>query len=492
LINPPNQNIKNSVKDLLYGCWCQGKRIGGGEFPPLNLISIATLLEKDNNVKVINYKALKLIYQDLIKYLANFEIVIFPTTSFCYLEDINFLKNLKALNPEIKSIIFGQYSTFYPNQCIGSEYIDFGIIGEPEFTIRNLINNLFNGNNKEELKNLRGLCFKDEHKIINTGKAPYIKNLDSLPIPNRDFIKDVYFFNPLVKNKEWTTALTSRGCPASCNFCLSPEFYGYKYRYQSPERMIQEIEYITEIGYNEIFYRDETFTGNKKRVEKFCFLIKKKKIDFDWICNIRVGTVNKNLLGLMKLSGCHLLKIGVEAGSQKILNNLKKEISLGSIIKTFKWAHELRINTHAHLILGAPGETIYTLRKTIDFVKKLKPTTVTFNLFTPFPGTKIYKELEKKCKEKLDITSLKFQTCLTTPYLSNYYTNLDYSFLRRLIPWAYRKFYLRIKYFFSQLKELNSFYSLKRIIKSSLNVISFILKKDDSEAQDKGKILDNL
>ncbi len=480
LINPPSQDIKNSVKDLLYGCWCQGKRIGGSTFPPLNLLSIGTLLEKDNFIKVIDGQSLKLDYSDLIKYLARFHVIILPTTSFCYKEDVTFLKEIKRLNSEVITIIFGTYSTFYPEKSVNSQYVNFGIIGEPEIPIKNLIDEIKNGLIQDRLKSVKGLCYRKKENIINSGRAPFIENLDDLPIPNRDHLEDLYYFNPLVKNKEWTTALTSRGCPASCIFCLSPEFYGNKYRFQTPNRMIEEIKYLLNKNYKEIFYRDETFTGNKERILKYTDLIKKNGLHFDWICNVRIGTVNKNLLGRMKTTGCHYIKIGVESGSQQILNNLKKGVNIKDTVNLFDWARELDIKTHAHVILGTIGETEFTIRKTIEFVKKINPTTITFNLFAPYPGTRIFEELTKKTQDKIDIDSFTFQEAMTNAYLSEYYTDLDQHYLNELIPIAYRKYYLRMRYIISRIKDITSFFSLKLILKSGFNIISFIFSTEET------------
>ncbi|MHA1252542.1 MAG: B12-binding domain-containing radical SAM protein [Candidatus Helarchaeota archaeon] len=476
LINPPDLKIKNAVKDLLYGCWCQGKRIGGSEFPPLNLLFIASLLEKDYFVKVIIPEAIRLEYNDLIRYISKFDYVIIPTTSFCYEQDINFLGKIKNLNKDIISIIFGQYPTFFPKLSLYSQNVDFGIIGEPEFVIYRLMS-VLSRNNLDEIKKIKGICYRENNKIMITGKSPFIENLDDLPIPNRKYIRGIYFFNPLTKNKEWTTALTSRGCPARCNFCLAPEFYGYIYRYQSPLRMIQEIKYLISEGYKEIFYRDETFTGEIKRTEKFCRNLIQNKIKIDWICNVRIGTVNRKILHLMKKAGCHYIKIGVESGSQLILNNLNKDITLEGIKRTFKISQEVGINTHAHVILGGPGETIQTINKTIRFIKNLNPTTVTFNLFTPFPGTKIFNEIKHEFQGPLDEFNLNFRQCLINPTkLNKFFTNLDERFLSNLIPLAYRKFYIRLKYILKQLKEMRSFYAINRIIKSSFNILSFIFE----------------
>ncbi|MFW6311844.1 MAG: B12-binding domain-containing radical SAM protein [Nanoarchaeota archaeon] len=359
LINTSSKKIKNSVKDLLYGCWCQGKRIGGSSFPPLNLLSLGTILEKDNIVRIIDNHILNLNQNQLIQYLSNFELIILPTTSFCYEEDVSFLQKVKKMNPTIKCIIYGSFPTVSPAKSLKSDIIDIAILGEPDQVITKIVDSIENNKN---LKNIRGICYRKNSKIINTGRVRYIKNLDELPIPNRDYIKDIYYFNPLVKNRNWTTALTSRGCPSLCNFCLSPVFYGKKYRCQTPHRMIKEVRYLLNEGYKEIFYRDETFTGNRKRIEKFCKNIIEQKLKFDWICNIKVNTVDKNLLKLMKVAGCHYIKIGVESGSQRILNNLKKGITLNQIQKTFKWAKSFGIKTHAHMMLGCLGETKHLLK----------------------------------------------------------------------------------------------------------------------------------
>ena len=433
-------------------------------------------MEDSNLVKILDAQALKLKYDDLVNYLAKFDVIIFPTTSFCFLEDMNFLNRIKSLNPEIKSIAFGSFPTLYPSQCISSPFLDYGIIGEPEYTIKNLLENIdLRIKKSNQIIKIKGLCYKLNGKEINTGISPFIENLDELPIPNRAYIKNIFYFNPLVKNKLWTSALTSRGCPASCNFCLSPEFYGKNYRFQTPNRMINELEYLLDLGYKEIFYRDETFTGNKKRIEKFCHQIINKKINVDWIGNVRIGTVNERLLRLMKESGCHYLKIGVESGSQLILDNLGKGIRIEDIKHTFFWANKINLKTHAHMILGAPGDTEDTIKTTINFIKNVKPTTVTFNLFTPFPGTKIFKDIETKIIENFKPSSQTFKDLLSKPFLNEYYTDLQLKYLNRIIPLAYKKFYLRTRFFLAQLKEIKSLFSLRKIFKSGLNVISFIL-----------------
>lgn len=474
LVNTSSDRKNNSVKDLLYGCWCQGKRIGGSTFPPLNLLLIGTILEKKNLVKIIDNNILKLEQDDLAKYLSKFHLIILPTTAFCYEDDVKFLKKVKNSNPKVKCIIFGPYPTILPEKALRSEIIDIGIIGEPDNVALNLVKKI---ENKQDLRGIQGICYREKDKIINTGKAPYINNLDNIPIPNRNYIEDIYYFNPLVRNQDWTTALTSRGCPASCNFCLSPIFYGRTYRYQSPSRMIEEVIYLLNNGYNEIFYRDETFTGNKKRIEKFCQKIIRKKIKIDWICNIRVNTVNKKLLKLMRLAGCHYIKIGVESGSQLILENLNKGITLSQIQKTFEWTKSLGIRTHAHMILGTKGETKRTVKKSINFLKKIKPTTVTFNLFTPFHGTPIYNKLEKEMTIHED-SKLNFQEIFSKPTGNQYYTKFSYEELQHLIPAAYKNFYLRPEYLLAKIMELETFFDLKRVIKSGINTLSFMFSKD--------------
>ena len=192
--------------------------------------------------------------------------------------------------------------------------------------------------------------------------------------------------------------MAGRDCPwARCSFCAWTTLYP-RFRVRSPENVLDEIEYLVEEhGAREIFDDTGTLPGGKW-LRRFCEgLIERdlsKVILFS--CNMRFDYLKKDLVTLMKKAGCHMIKFGVESGVQSILNRVKKGITIEKTREVFKWAHEIGIDTHAHTMLGMPGDTKETIKTTINFVKKIDPTTATFGICTPYAGTPLFNEVISK------------------------------------------------------------------------------------------------
>jgi radical SAM superfamily enzyme YgiQ (UPF0313 family) len=302
--------------------------------------------------------------------------------------------------------------------------------------------------------------------------------LDELPFPDRELVRDIVYFNPLIKKTPWTTALSSRGCFGKCIFCTSPSFYGNTFRARSPENVVKEMEEIKKMGYNEIFFRDETFTMGMRRTFKICELLLEKDIKISWICNARIGTVNKKLMKLMKDAGCHIIKFGVESGVQRILDNIKKEITIEEIKKTFKSAHEIGIGTHAHVMLGCIGETEKTVNKTIEFVKEIDPATATFGAFTPYPGTELFKTIEKKVPEIGDGTQCDISKLHNFGFYNHIFCDLSDDDVGKAVRKAYRKFYARPAYLLKAVKNVKSLNEFRNKTLASFSVFSFSFDRD--------------
>jgi len=319
LLTPPSKYSKNIIRDLLYGCWCSGKRIGGAQSPNLTLLFIATVLEKIDRCKYLDLTNTNYPLNRLFLIFKYFDYIILCSASSTIYEDITYLEHIKKEHPKVKVIIFGPYATFFPKDLLELSVIDYVIIGEAEESIKSLIIHL---QNSEDISKISGIGFRKNNEIIINGSSIYISNLDKIPIPNRLYIKDTMYFHPLVEEKKWTTALTSRGCPHHCIFCSSPIFYGHNFRYNSSSRLIEEVIYLISLGYKELFFRDENFVENHQRIIAFCSEILKRNIKFIWICNARVDSVSFNLLKLMQYAGCRVIKFGIESGNQQILNKM--------------------------------------------------------------------------------------------------------------------------------------------------------------------------
>lgn len=462
--------MSNVIRDLLFSCWCTGKRIANAESPPINNIYVATVL-KEAGIKTdfIDASAIYTSRQAFLKdFSKEYDFIVLSTSNVTFREDRDTIGQIKKKFPGTKAIIFGAHATFFPEKCLQNPEIDFAILGEAEYAIREIILG-------KNLDQINGIGYKKDGKIKVNKKKNVIENLDDLPFPDWTMLpKDLTYFHALVERTPWTTAISSRGCGGRCIFCISPFLFG-KYRQRSAENVVEEIEFLRNLGYKEVFYRDETFTMSRKRVIKICEEIIRRKIDISWLCNARVGTMNKKIMSLMKRAGCHTLKIGVESGSQQILDNIKKDITLDMIRKTFKNAKSVGIRTHAHMMLGCPGENPETINRTMKFVNEINPTTVTYGIMTPYPGTEVFELLVQKLGDNFgDGTEWELDMVHTHPYHNELFTELNGIDLSKMLRVAYRKFYLRPSYIIGRLKSIKNFNLLKTELKSGLAVIAFI------------------
>ena len=168
-----------------------------------------------------------------------------------------------------------------------------------------------------------------------------------------------------------------------------------------------------------------------------------------------------------------MIKFGVESGVQGILNNMQKGISSEMTRKTFKWAHKVGIDMHAHLMLGSPGETRETIKQTINFVKEIDPTTATFGICTPYPGTELFRQVAKKYPGIGDGSLCDLSKIHTNAFFNETFTHLSKDELEKSVRTAYQSFYLRPSYFLKWLRRINSLDELRRVILAGMNIFSF-------------------
>lgn len=479
ILIPPSKITKNVVRDLIYGCWCKGKRIAGIQFPPVSQLPVAMVIKEKGHDVVLHDAAIMGQTIENIKdeVARGYDVVITLTSTMTINEDSEIFKELKKVNNNLKVIVYGAHPTFMPLQTLSRESIDIAVQREPELVIRDIIEAF--GRGGESWKKVKGIAYRENGQVKINEPYPFIENLDILPVSDRAMLpQNVHYFNPIVKRMPFTTMFTSRGCPGRCVYCSSPPFYGRVFRFQSAQRVVQEMEDIQRLGYREIFFRDEIFTASKQRVLEICRTILEKKLDLTWICSARVGTVDLETMQLMKKAGCHMIRFGVESGAQEILNNIKKDITPEQVRQTFQWIHEVGLDTHAHLMIGTPGETKDTIRRTLKFVKEISPTIITFGICTPYPGTELFQGVVKKHPEIGDGSECDLKRLHTNSFYNELFTELTNEELSRSIRTLYKSFYLRPSYILKWLKSIKSFGELKRVILAGTQVFDFIARGD--------------
>ncbi len=471
---PPSKFSKNVARDLVYGCWCKGKRIAGIKFPPMSLVSVATVLrDAGHDVELLDAAALGLTLEDINKTAAPYDAAIILTSTMTLNEDASILQELKAANPHLKTICFGGHVTAEPESSLSRDGIDIIVRRESEYVIRDLVDAMAKGG--KDWQEVNGISFKDNGGCRHNPDYPLIDNLDTLPIPDRSMLpKDVDYFNPVVKRMPYTTMFTSRGCPGQCTFCSSPTFYGRSLRFRSAETVIREVQEIERLGYKEIFFRDEIFTASKKRVMDVCKGIKDKNIDITWICSARIGSVDLEMMKAMKGAGCHMLRLGVESGVQGLLDSVKKGITVEQTRQTMDWAHQVGMDVHAHMMIGLPGESSDTLKETMRFIREVDPTIVTFGIMTPYPGTPLFEEIRRKHPEIGDGTNADLSMLHTTSFYNEYFTDLTPEELSEYIRKVYKNFYMRPGYVLKWLGRVKSVDEFKRVVLAGTQVFEFI------------------
>lgn len=293
----------------------------------------------------------------------------------------------RELLPESTIVMGGVHASFcYEDILIEGSPVDIVIRGEGELTLLELAARL---SSKTDWRDIAGLAFRSKDNIIVTKLRKYIYDLNTLPIPS-SYLDSSLGVDPEMQSE---FIVTTRGCPSNCYFCSSPDFWGRKVRFRSPESIVKEILYIREkFGLIYFSIRDDTFTVDRKRVLEFCSLLQKQQICIIWNCQSRVTAIDEELLIQMKRAGCECIQLGVESGSPGILEKLGKNISVAGIERACKVIRDIGINLSIYLISDVPGETNDDIQQTIELVRRIHPDDGYVSRLAYYPGTQLYKD----------------------------------------------------------------------------------------------------
>ena len=386
LINPPEYQGYKYVRE---GRCEQRTSSYQYSLPPLSLMSTTAVLEKEGiNVKILDCIAKDVSLEKLEKILEREqpELIIVNFSTPSYYGD----KKVADISKKLKifSAAIGVHSTALPDETLSDTNFDFIIRGEPEITTKELVREL--GKNLPKLEKVNGLSYKNGKKIYHNASRPFIENLDELPFPARHLVDNKKYLFPF-SEEPWTLLSANRGCPYNCIFCTAHLYCGKSQRFRSPKNIADEIEEIvTKFRIKKIGMWGEIFTLNKGIVEKVSNEIKGRKLDIDWYVTSRVDSIDRYRIKNLMSAGCKALTLGVESGSQKILDNIKKGITIKQTLRTIRLCKKFGLETQAHLIFGLPGETKETIKDTIKFIIKANPDYANFYCAIPFPGTEFW------------------------------------------------------------------------------------------------------
>jgi len=470
LANPP---LKDRRKFTREGRCTQEEGAWGTLWPPVSLAAIGAVLEKSgHDVRIIDCAARGDDWNGFVSVLSEFSprVVILSTGTPSIDNDLKLCSFLKERNPSIITAVFGTHVTTLYEECM-AKYpgVDIIIRGEPEITANELADTV---DLKGDLNGVRGITFREGNGAIIANPArPFIDDLDTLPFPAWDKL-DLGLYRLPLKGDRYLTISPSRGCPYRCTFCTCQTYYGRKLRRRSVGNVLSEIEHdIERFGVSHFFFWAETFVIDKNYVRELCGEILKRGVKISWTANSRVDTVDGPLLQLMADSGCWMLSYGIESADQSVLDRTMKGTKVAQAKSAIVMSREAGIKTAGHFILGLPGDTEETIRKTIDYSMTLDLDFAQFYSAVPFPGSELYREaLEKKWIDPGNFEDYRQDSAVMAlpsvlPRTVDHYRKI-----------AYRRFYLTPKSLLGALKLLKLKNTKKALI-SFFNFLSWAFRR---------------
>jgi hopanoid biosynthesis associated radical SAM protein HpnJ len=385
--------------------------------------------------KVVDAPPHKISIEDTVKMAADFELLVLFTSTPGFDVDVRISEMMKDVNPKLKVAFVGPPVTVEPERSLrASKAIDFVCAKEFDYAIVNYANG-------KPLSEIPGVSWLENGRFHSNPPGPAIEDLDAMPWVSKVYKRDLDFtrYNVPFLKHPFISMYTSRGCPAMCTFCLWPQTHsGHRWRVRSADDVVNEVIWARDNfpGLQEIFFDDDTFNYQKKRTIELCK--KLEKVGITWSCTSRV-TTDYDTLAAMKDAGARLMIVGYESGDAQVLKNIKKGATLDMARRFTKNAHKLGLTIHGDFIVGLPGETRESIRRTIDFAKELDTETIQVSIAHPYPGTEFYDYVKQN--NLITIDSMTDEQGHQLPNIT--YENLDRAELVDWVERFYGEYYFR-------------------------------------------------
>jgi radical SAM superfamily enzyme YgiQ (UPF0313 family) len=415
LVNPPTPD---------GGLWIRTQhRVGRRTrenmvWPQVSLAQMAALLHPTYRVAVIDANAERMGWPEFTRLLDRYRPKYYLTQLTAPTLENDLYGCFLAKARGARTIAFGTHVTAIPRETMRPyPALDFILLGEPDLTIRDLVDHLegktgerppeirrlFESHDPEYrpsladdgrplLEGIRGLVWRRGDEIVVNLPRPFFPSLDDLPVPLHHLLPLQKYRMPMIKGP-FTFIVTSRGCPAGCTYCIKHVSYQYSARLRSPEKIVEELWVLKKLGIHNIHMYADLFTVNRDQVVDLCRLMIAEKLDIRWTCNSRVDYVDEEMLRLMAQAGNWLISWGIESGNEQILRHARKGAYPDKALRGLTWARAAGIKNWGYFIIGLPGETEETIRQTIDFAKKLPLDIALFHVAAPYPGTPFFFEV---------------------------------------------------------------------------------------------------
>lgn len=421
---------------LIYPPFQVGKGMGKVMCsPPLSLLTLAGAVnDLDHEIDILDMNVNYSYTSDELKEkIRPYNLIGITCMTNTFKVVLNICKIAKKNS--VPTLLGGFHPTLVPNIIDEFDCIDMICRGEGDITFRELLE----GKPKHQIL---GLSYRENGIVIHNPDRSHIEDLNKLPFPKNDLVDpDPYHY---IWVPAWVCE-TSRGCPFNCNFCCVTQFYKGRYRTKAPERVIEELMRVPPAT-KLVFFTDDNFSLQRKRVMRICELLEKTKLSkrLMFVCQSRVDDIanNPDMVESMSKAGFICFFLGFESFKQLSLDNMQKQYTLDKVRKCIKLCHNNGIMVFGSFIIGNIGETVEDTWKTFKLMKELELDMMMTNPITPFPGTPLYDEAMKKGWIPEDFRWEKWEI---TPVMNTPDMTIDE--IQDLLDESYRFFYNDIGYF---------------------------------------------
>jgi radical SAM superfamily enzyme YgiQ (UPF0313 family) len=298
----------------------------------------------------------------------------------------------KAVNGQTLVVMGGPHPSSVGAQVLAYPEIDICVKGEGENTIVELLDAVANGNTFE---GIRGITYREGGRVVENAPRELISDLDSLSFPHESAPQVLKDYDRYARTA-FQYIFATRGCPYNCAFCGSRNIWTRKVRFRSPENVVKEIQALLKKGLRAVHFDDDTFGVKRPYIGALCNALAAHCPGVRWSCEMPVKLVDEQTIGLMKAAGCYSVFLGVESGSNEILRQVRKNITIEEALSASRLIKRHGIAVEAFFMVGFPQETKETLNETYTAMKKIGADRLVYSIFTPYPGTEMFDLLRQK------------------------------------------------------------------------------------------------
>lgn len=463
LINPPRENSIYSEVPTTVNAEINS-------MPPLGLLYLESYLyhHTEHRARIVDCQAEHLDHAALEQRVRDEQPHLVGITGHTHdlVDMLMATRTVKRVHPEIAVWWGGPHVTSFPRESMHFAEVDGAVPKEGEVPFAHVVDTLARGG---DLARVRGILFRRQGDVVETPPAVTVNDLDTLPHPRRDVLNVKNYYYLLGNEVTATSLISSRGCPYNCNFCNTP---GRKtWRDRSPRDVVEEMESCVRLGIKEIYFVDDTFNVDRRRVDAICEEILARGLKVRWNFRARVNLLRPQQMALLERAGCTRIHVGVEAGNDEGMKGLRKQLTVQKVKEGFKLLKKTRMHTVCYFMIGCPHErTREDIMQTIDFAIELDPDYVLFGIMTPYPDTDIFHDgvrrglLDPQHWQRFILDPKPgFKPEMWTEHLSE-------DELNEMLEIAFKKFYIRPKLMFKKLLEVRNIKDLARKLKAGWSI----------------------